>query len=244
MYKVDCILFDCMETLIDIKEYPDLRLYAAWAYHGSNCEDLWDSFEIFLKDYEIAKSFLDEEYKNHQEYNIFDRFKFMIDKRFGKKKEKFRKDIIEKISFNYWKNYKNNCYVRLEVKELLKRLEKEYSLAVVSNFMKEKGVEELLKENDIIDYFDFVVTSIKTGWRKPNKIIFQEAIKKANISLDKILFVGDNYKCDYEGSRRIGLNSILLDRNNKYLDLNLDNRINKIEEIESFLSIEKKTGGK
>lgn len=234
MFEVDCILFDCMETLIDLKEYPDLRLYAAWAYYSSGCEDDWNSFENFFEDYKIAKDFLDSKHENYQEYNIYDRFEMMINKRFKNKDSTYREKLYKKISYNYWENYKDNSYVRDEVKALLKRLEKQYSLAVVSNFMKEDGVEELLKENDVFDYFDFIVTSIKTGWRKPNQKIYHEAIIKAGVSIDKILFIGDNYHCDYQEPRKLGLKSIILDRENKYQDIN--DRISSLEQIEQILN--------
>ncbi|MEJ6951688.1 HAD family hydrolase [Natronospora cellulosivora (SeqCode)] len=233
MFKVKCILFDCMETLIDIKDYPDLSMYASWAYYGSGCEDKWDSFEMFLDEYKKARDYLDNIHKNHKEYNIYNRFRLMIDNVFKDEKEEFRKKLFKMITYNYWKNYKSNCFVRPEVKELLKKLHKKFSLAVVSNFMKEDGVEELLEENGIIKYFDFILTSIKTGWRKPNEIIYNEAIKKAGVSFDEIIFVGDNYHCDYQGPRLIGLNSILLDRKNKHLYL--ENRIKNLIDLERYI---------
>ena len=41
MSKLKCILFDCMETVVDVVKIPDIRMYSSFAYFGSGYEDLW-----------------------------------------------------------------------------------------------------------------------------------------------------------------------------------------------------------
>lgn len=87
---------------------------------------------------------------------------------------------------------------------------------IVSNFMVENGIEELLSRFGVIQYFSFVVTSVGEGWKKPHSRIYDTAARLAKVANEKILFIGDNYECDYIGPRNYGFHSILLDKENRY----------------------------
>jgi putative hydrolase of the HAD superfamily len=236
MCKIKCIMFDCMDTLIELKEKPELNLYASWAYTGSGCEDNWLNLDDFQKNYKKAVNTLNDKHEDYREYDIVERFRLLINNRFQNHDQEFKDVLCNKIYANYWKNYKANCYVREDVNYLLIRLKNSYRLGVVSNFMIRDGIEELLIINGIINYFDFVVTSIKTGWRKPKEIIYENALELANVSAEETLFIGDNIICDYEGPGNIGINSILLDKENRYEEV--EERVEKLVDIEKLLNIE------
>lgn len=212
MSEIKCILFDCMETVVDVYKLPDIRMYAWFAYNGCGYEDLWDSFDAFVQEYNLAKDEMDKGRAKHEEYNLFDRFSFMVMQKL-QDKDKVEK-VIAAISKNYWCNYIANCFVDSDVKAALADMHSRYRTGIVSNFMVDGGIEELLSIHGIDRYFDFVVTSIKVGWRKPHSGIYEEALKLADVSKDQILFVGDDYVCDYVGAIDFGFNAILLDKKN------------------------------
>src|SRR5690606_1723754 len=97
--------------------------------------------------------------------------------------------------------------------ETIVQLKEKYKLAIVSNFMVMNGIEELLEINDVRDVFEFVVTSVGFGWRKPDSKIYKYAIKKSGCQECEILFIGDDYENDYVAPRKTGMKSLWL---NKY----------------------------
>jgi putative hydrolase of the HAD superfamily len=212
MSELKCILFDCMETVVDVFKLPDIRMYAWFAYNGCGHEDLWESFDAFVQEYNVAKNEMDKGRAKHEEYNLFDRFSFMVMQKL-KEKDKVEK-VVAAISNNYWCNYMANCYVDIDVKAALADMHSRYRTGIVSNFMVDGGIEELLAIHEIDRYFDFVVTSIKVGWRKPHWGIYDVALKLSEVSKDQILFVGDDYVCDYVGAIDFGFKAILLDKKN------------------------------
>lgn len=213
MSKIKFILFDCMETIVDVIKVPDMRMYSSFAYFGSGYEDLWRNFDQFVEDYNYAKTKLEENQMKYKEYKLFDRFGFMV--RQKRLSDTECEKAVAAISANYWRNYKANCYVEDEIKTVLAELHSKYGCGIVSNFMVHEGVEELLYDHGIADYFEFVVTSIKVGWRKPHREIYDTALKLSEVDKEEILFIGDDYICDYVGPTEYGFNAVLLDKKNE-----------------------------
>lgn len=213
--KIEWILFDCMETLVDMTELPLPRDYAAWAYYGSGTEKLFGSFEEFYILYDKAKKTIDSSLEKYHEYEFSRRLQLAAQYVSGNNLDE-NEQTRELLYSNYWKNYSDRCYVRQDILETLPSLKKEYRLGVVSNFMVSGGIEELLEANGIKDYFDFVVTSIREGWRKPHINIYDAALKLSGSGYEKILFVGDDYENDYSTPETLGMSSVLLDRYGRY----------------------------
>ncbi|MDP4094704.1 MAG: HAD family hydrolase [Bacillota bacterium] len=229
------IFFDCMETLIDLTELPGLRDYAMWAYEGSGVENIWKDFNEFFSVYLSVREKIQNGLPENKEYGMYERFEAIT----SVSNPSFTEKQLQKISLmlyrNYWNNYKKRSYVKEDVNEVLPRLYERFKLAVVSNFMVQGGIEELLKLNGISRYFEFVVTSINEGWRKPEEKIYTAALNKACITPGNIIFAGDDYINDYVTPARIGMNTILLDRYKKHEDL--DSRVMNFYELESKLEL-------
>lgn len=229
--KPECLLFDCMETVVDVIKIPDLRLYAWWAYNGSGYEYLWDSFDTFVDSYKEAKSRLEQSKHKYEEYNITERFKIMLS---NKLNEGFDSDKAATAIFrNYWGNYKENCYVDESVKYTLPYLSKKYKCGILSNFMVMGGIEELLKIHGIDKYFDFVVTSINVGWKKPHPEVYNKALELAGTEKEQVLFIGDNYICDFDGPVKYGFQAVLLDKNDA--DTKAYKKIKQIKDLINYL---------
>jgi len=232
MASLGCILFDCMETIVDVKIKPDIRLSCKWTYYDSEYESLWDSFDSFVESYETAKNYLDGKHRKYEEYSLFDRFMFMVRQVDTKGHE--TETIVNALSNNYWKNYKRNCFVHDSVKSTLLELSGKFRLGIVSNFMVNGGVEELLEIHGISKYFDFIITSIKVGWKKPSEKIYAAALDAAKVPKEQVLFVGDDYICDYEAPLKYGFDAILLDKENKFIDVK--KRITAIKDLVHMIS--------
>lgn len=57
-------------------------------------------------------------------------------------------------------------------------------------------------------YIDFIVTSEESVFDKPDPAFFQLVIKKAGCAPENCLFVGDNVKFDFDGSKKMGMNAL------------------------------------
>ncbi len=230
------LFFDCMETLVDLTELPQLKDYAMWAFDGSGEENLWSGFDNFFEHYIAARQSIAQEIYKDSEYEMLERMKRISALSLVDKPDAVIENTAHMLYTNYWKNYKAKCYVKNEVKNALDFLSKKFKLAVVSNFMVMDGIEELLIENEIFGYFDFVVTSIKTGWRKPNINIYNEAINKSGVNIEDITFIGDDYINDYITPREIGMRAILLDREQKHPEI--AERVDSFEMLYGILNLD------
>lgn len=214
------IIFDCMETLVDMYEVPGEREYAFWAYDGSGVEYYWGGFEEFYGDFQVMRKTLRERLPYHQEYDIRERYGFIVESKTGTSKEE-KKMMVNKLLKNYWSNYKDRCFVSSDVIHTLTAMSLKYKLGVISNFLVRDGVEELLKINGIYRYFNFVITSVNEGWRKPHPHIYLAALERCGASAEDVLFIGDDYINDFITPRQLGYRSLLYDRNNAYPQIDL-----------------------
>jgi putative hydrolase of the HAD superfamily len=206
---VKWIFFDCMDTLVDVIGKPLLRDYAWWAYNGANVDKYWDNFEDFFLCYSRAKEVLAGKLPEFKEYEISLRFEECCKQKAMNANE--IKNTVNILHRNFWKTYRAKCYIRNDVISMLQILEGHYKMGVVSNFMVMDGIEELLETNRIIKYFNFVVTSVKEGWRKPDGRIFESSLKKAGVKPHEVLFIGDDYINDYLGAKDAGMKCVLID---------------------------------
>ena len=84
-----------------------------------------------------------------------------------------------------------------------------YRLAVISNGITIKQWEKLVRLN-IYSFFDEVITSEEVGQEKPNKLIFDVALRKMNGNPEKSVMIGNKFKADALGAVNAGLSAILV----------------------------------
>ena len=53
--------------------------------------------------------------------------------------------------------------------------------------------------------FEFVIASSDYLFRKPEKLLFELALRKAGLSADEVWYCGDNPQADVEGSSQVGI---------------------------------------
>jgi putative hydrolase of the HAD superfamily len=209
--NIQYIFFDCMETIIDLYRLPTESDYALWAFSGSGVESYWESFDHFLIKYIEAKRDLMASRSPYEEYEMVKRFEWVVE-RTETLSSVSNQQVTAKLYENFWETYKSQCFIKDEIMNVLPELTKRYKLAVVSNFMVENGIEELLQLNRAGHFFDYVVTSINAGWRKPSVDIYELAIQYAGCPIEQIVFVGDDYENDVLAPRRLGMKAIWLQK--------------------------------
>jgi len=92
--------------------------------------------------------------------------------------------------------------------------ERKLRLAVLSNY--DERLPLILRDLNLINYFDFILASGMIGHEKPSKEFFILAEQLANVKKDEILHIGDDVKKDFEGARNMDWDAALLLRNSPY----------------------------
>ena len=87
-------------------------------------------------------------------------------------------------------------------------------MGVVSNW--DSRLHAILKSTGLAVYFDFILASAEVGSAKPDKNIFNEAISKSGVSYSEACHIGDDLLADIHGANSVGIDAILVDRNQKH----------------------------
>jgi putative hydrolase of the HAD superfamily len=87
-------------------------------------------------------------------------------------------------------------------------------LGVISNF--DTRIYSVMESLSILQLFDTITTSSETGFCKPDREIFESAVRALNTAATETLMVGDNLRDDVEAGSRAGLRAILIDRTGRY----------------------------
>jgi putative hydrolase of the HAD superfamily len=81
-------------------------------------------------------------------------------------------------------------------------------------------------EKDFDSRFSFIISTADYCFRKPDKRIFDLAIKKMGLPPEELWFIGDSIEYDIKGAVRAGLNPIWYNENNQSLKDEI--RVNEI----------------
>ena len=98
-------------------------------------------------------------------------------------------------------------------KLLPERQEGKLKVGIISNY--DKRIVKMVKSLDLSAYFDFITYSEESKCSKPEKRIFEDAIRKSgfvNLEANEVLHIGDDLDKDYWGARKMGWNALLISR--------------------------------
>jgi putative hydrolase of the HAD superfamily len=111
--------------------------------------------------------------------------------------------------------------------EILEKLKKRgVVLGVISNW--DSRLVSTLENIGLARYFDFILPSAVVGSAKPDKKIFEEALRRSGVAPHEACHIGDEMRTDVAGAEGVGIHPILLDR---------DNRFDKADKITSFMEL-------
>ena len=89
-------------------------------------------------------------------------------------------------------------------------------LGVISNW--DSRLISTLENLELADHFKFILPSAMVGSAKPDKKIFEEALRLSGVKPHEACHIGDEVKTDIVGARNVGIHGILLDRDNRFDD--------------------------
>ena len=87
-------------------------------------------------------------------------------------------------------------------------------MGVISNW--DSRLISTLENIGLGRYFDFILPSAVVGSAKPDKKIFEEALRLSGGAPHEACHIGDEIRTDVEGAQSVGIHPILLDRNNRF----------------------------
>ena len=163
-----------------------------------------------------------------------------VDLRHGRLKESFLAlnvlvpdQQIQQIAIDYIDHLPKNNHLLEGVIEVLEYLRPKYKLHIITNGFKEVQ-QRKLENSGIKKYFITITTSEDVGVKKPEKLIFETAIKNAAARKEESLMIGDNFEADVLGSLNFGMNAVIY---NYYKEEFPDDyhQINEMKELLTFL---------
>ncbi len=190
------LFFDLDHTLWDFERntaealrnlYEMFRL-SKWKFF--DCEDLIRSY------HEVNDALWKEFSHEHIDMEELRRKRFpLVMKKIGMQ----MKDIPARMGDKYLEISPRKPYVMPYAKEALQYLRKKYHLHVITNGFND--VQHIkLKSAGIYHYFDEIITSDSAGYRKPDKGIFDYALRLCKAGREEVVMIGDNPETDMQGA--------------------------------------------
>ena len=204
--------------------YKDLFFdldHTIWDFELNSKETLWDLHQKYALEAKGINDF-DVFYSNYSVHNhrLWDRYT----KGFIKQEElrwkriylslldyKIADEALSKeMSVDYLDilpNKKNLFPYTIEILDYLKN--KDYKMHLITNGFESVQFKKI-KNSNLADYFIEVITSEASNSLKPNKEIFEFALKDSNAKLDTSIMIGDNEAADIQGAINAGMDSIFV----------------------------------
>ena len=206
-FDLDHTLWDfdanAMETLADV--YMDLDLQTA----GIN------DFDLFCKHYLHHNAVLWDRY--HHGYITAEELKWKLMWRTLLEFKNGSEELAKKMSGYFLEVLPTKQNLFPYTHEILQHLkEKEYKLHLITNGF-EKTQWRKLDNSKLGQYFEEVITSETSNSVKPNKEIFEYALRITGAELKQSIMIGDNLDADIKGAINAGMDSIFVNHINAEL---------------------------
>ena len=120
----------------------------------------------------------------------------------------------------------------IEILEYLKQ--KDYKMHLITNGFESVQFKKI-KNSGLEIFFTEVITSEASNSLKPQKEIFEYALKNANASVEKSIMIGDNESADIQGGINIGMDTIFVNHIQVVPTIPATYTITHLKELENIL---------
>jgi putative hydrolase of the HAD superfamily len=120
----------------------------------------------------------------------------------------------------------------IEILDYLK--EKEYKMHLITNGFESVQFKKI-KNSGLQDYFIEVITSEASNSLKPQKEIFEYALKNAKASVEKSIMIGDNEFADIQGGINMGMDTVFVNHIQAIPTIPATYTITHLKELETIL---------
>lgn len=190
------------------------------------------SFQHFLDEYFRINERMWEEYRKNEitkEALRYDRFHEAL--------KKFKIDDFElarAIGNDYTGSapYKSNLFPHAI--EVLDYLKGKYQLHIITN-----GFEETqhikLKNSKIDHYFSEIITSERSGFKKPDERMFHYSLTAASAQAGQSIMIGDSLEADVLGAKNVGMHQIYFNPDGRSHFEELTHEVRSLKELLDIL---------
>ena len=144
----------------------------------------------------------------------------------------------ELIPANFEDDYVNICPTKTnlfpEAHETLVYLSAKYQLHLISNGFKE-STEMKIEKTGIGNYFKTIVISECVGCNKPDKAIFEFALRGAGGKKSESIMIGDSIEADVRGAQAFGMKAIYFNPERKQKPDDVEHEIVELKELMNLL---------
>ncbi|MEW6262250.1 MAG: HAD family hydrolase [Thermodesulfobacteriota bacterium] len=221
--KIKGIIFDINGTLIDIHtDEGHEEIYRAishfLAYQGIHTH----RGEVRDEYFRLMDEQRRERQEGHPEFDAVKLWRDFLKRKLGPAPGVPRTKL-EAMPLFLAEMYRGLSLYRLqlypEVRTVLDELAQRYQLAVVSDGQSVWAHPEM-RAVGIASYFRPIIISSDYGYRKPDRRLFEAALKGLGLKPDKVIFVGNDMYHDVLGAKRAGLKTVFFSSNQgrKHLD--------------------------
>jgi len=215
--------------------------HTIWDFDRNAQETLLELYEVYqLKALGLssAQDFIDLYTENNhllwQKYHLGEITKEVL------REERFRKTFLtlgvkpEAVPHQFEADYvrisptKTNLFAGAE--KVLGYLQKKYQLHIISNGFKETTLTKM-ELSGLNPYFTQVIISEDVGVNKPNQLIFEHALTKADALLAESIMIGDSLEADIRGAQAYGMKAIFFNPLNIEKPSDVSWQISHLEEL-------------
>ncbi len=229
--KYNHILFDLDHTLWDFEKNSEevlFELYDTFQFQR-NKKFTRDDFALTFKD---INANLWEKYNRNEvekEYIRSQRFKLCLT-RLGFAESEIPTDIGD--------IYLRLCPAKPHVIpfafDILDYLKPKYGLHIITNgFDDVQGIK--LANSKLAGYFEEIITSERTGYKKPNRDMFEKAIEIIGAEKSECIMIGDNLETDIGGALNASLDVIYFNPEEVPHSLDVTYEISCLSDLQKIL---------
>ncbi|MCL3779629.1 noncanonical pyrimidine nucleotidase, YjjG family [Prolixibacteraceae bacterium JC049] len=211
LFRYTSLFFDLDNTIWDFKRNSEVALELALDECGV-LEQL-PGFDEFLVEYNIIN---DQLWKAYRERTLPKAE--LIRRRFEESIALFLPELSidgEFINEAYLKHMSEQTHLIDGAREVLDYFHGKVRMFIITNGFRQVQLEKLEK-SDLAKYFERVFISEVIGSPKPNKKIFEMAIKTTNSKKSNSIIIGDSWDADIVGGKNFGIDQVYFSPKNEF----------------------------
>ncbi|EJQ94962.1 HAD family hydrolase [Bacillus cereus] len=114
---------------------------------------------------------------------------------------------------DFWNNNFPKCFsINQSTINIINTIKLHVKVGIITNGSTQRQKAKIINTN-LNRHFDTIIISEETGFSKPDKRIFELALKKLNVQQEDVLFVGDDLEKDIAGCQNVNIKGIWFNPN-------------------------------
>lgn len=214
-----------------------------WDFEKNSSEALSEIVNEFSLSNEIKD--IEEFIRVFNYYNerLWDHYRAGKIKKYLLRKERFRllfnrygiknKDLVEKVSRYYLEKYSIKTALIEDAKDTLEYLSGKYKLHIISNGFYDIQRVKLINSG-ISRYITKLFTSDTIGFAKPDKRIFEHAVRSLNAHKQDCLMIGDDEVNDIVGAKNANIDQVFFNPRNILTSVQSTYKISSLKELKDY----------